>query len=299
VLGAASALAIVTSIPYAVGLAADLDGEFAWHLVFEADINAYLGFIRQAEQGAFRFTNPSAPEPHRPVVVNLEWAAVGHFARLAGLSLEAAFHVMRLVFVFVLCGALHWLAGFVLEARLARRPLLLAVATGGGFGWLLAVPVLGAGIYTILGLSREKGRRSALVPGHLFAPPSLLVLASSAQFSTALVVPLALVGMQGRESRLAGVARAGIRGRSLLSLAPGLPAALRGALRARRSRRRVGPRSRHFDGPSRGLSQRGAGRLRARLAVSLLRRPRPPAATPRGRRLRRSATIAAELARTR
>ncbi len=372
VLGVASALAIVTSIPYAVGLAADLDGDFAWHLVFEADINAYFGFIRQAEQGAFLFTNPFTPEPHRPVVVNLEWAAVGHFARLTGLSLEAAFHVMRLVFVFVLCGALHWLAGFVLETRLARRLLLLAVATGGGFGWLLEVPALGAGlvparfldlsvgfhpffwmllqphflmgealslltlglflkgeeshdlrwhaaaaacgagvglvrpynllhllaavgIYTILSLSRGKGRRAALVPGLLFAAPSLLVLAyylalfrfhpvlrwwaiqnslspfvpslvalalglvvalvlvrlagprsqrplrpgntlvgcsafaavalyyaypllaSSAQFSTALVVPLALVGMQGRESLLAGVAGAGIRGRSLLA----------------------------------------------------------------------------------
>lgn len=144
VLAVGLVLTVVTSVPYAVGLLADLEGRFDWHLVFEADQNAYFGFMRQAREGAFFLTNPFTPEYHRPVVVNLEWAAVGYLARGTGLSLEATYHLLRGVFVLVFCGALHWLSGFLFETRLARRLVLLLLGFGGGFGWLLYLPGIGA-----------------------------------------------------------------------------------------------------------------------------------------------------------
>src|SRR5947209_16235732 len=69
----ATALAILTSVPYVAGHALDdRASQFLDTLVFEQDFNSYCAFVRQSAEGAWLFDNPFTPEPHRPSFLNLE-----------------------------------------------------------------------------------------------------------------------------------------------------------------------------------------------------------------------------------
>jgi hypothetical protein len=139
----AGALALATSLPYAVAWTRPFpDSRFDGHLVFDADFNAYLAFMRQARDGAWLFYNPFTPEPHAPVLLNLGWLAAGRLAAASGLSLETVLQVQRLAALAVLCGAVYALARRLLRSVLGRRAALAAVMLGGGFGWLTSLPGL-------------------------------------------------------------------------------------------------------------------------------------------------------------
>ena len=137
-------LALVTSIPYALGHVISRSGSrFNGNLVFDADMNSYFAFVRQSAAGQWLFHNAMTPEPHQPVFFNLEWLVVGKLASLLGNSVELAFQVERLVSIFLLCFGLYWLCCFLFSTVLMRRLVFAAVSLGGGFGWLLYVPGLG------------------------------------------------------------------------------------------------------------------------------------------------------------
>jgi hypothetical protein len=137
----AAALAVVTSIPYVVGVAMSApQSSFDGVLVFEPDMNCYLSYMHQASHGLFLFHNPFTPEPHGNVLFNLEWLLGGWIAALPGSSPEIAFHVLRLAAIFGLCVIVSRLCSEFFSTKLMRRLVLVAITTGGGFGWVLLWP---------------------------------------------------------------------------------------------------------------------------------------------------------------
>lgn len=136
-------LTLLTSLPYAGGWSLDApDTRFNGVLMFEHDTNSYLAYIRQASEGALLFTNPFTPEPHEPVLFNLEWLVGGWLAALPGSSPLRAFHLLRVLGIFALCFGLASLLRHLFTTSIMRRVVLGTLLIGGGFGWLLQFALL-------------------------------------------------------------------------------------------------------------------------------------------------------------
>jgi hypothetical protein len=128
----------VSSIPYMVGRVAPFPGSvFTDILAYEADANNYLAYAHQAAAGAWLFHNPMTGEPHTAVFFNFEWLLMGKVAAVFHLSPGSAMNVLRLLFAVIMCFAVYWLSAYCLHNIFLRRAALVAVMTGGGFGWLL------------------------------------------------------------------------------------------------------------------------------------------------------------------
>jgi len=135
-------LAVVTSSPYLLGhVTAPPGTQFTHVLINTYDQNNYLAYARQAASGQWLFHNPMTGEPHGDVFFNIEWLAVGKVSNLLGISLTGATHILRLLSIFVMCIAVYWLSAFCFHGVLMRRLTLVAVMTGGGFGWLSSLKV--------------------------------------------------------------------------------------------------------------------------------------------------------------
>jgi hypothetical protein len=136
-LGLWLALSIVTVMPYAVAQIRPPEGtRFKGIFFYRDDFYQYMSFAEQASRGAFVFRNKFNIEPHQPVIVNLEWWAIGVLGAALGGRLEAAYHVVRLAALAGLVAALRRLlaAAGLTSARLGWA--LALVMTGGGLGWL-------------------------------------------------------------------------------------------------------------------------------------------------------------------
>jgi hypothetical protein len=131
------ALAAVTSAPYvAAARNPPPRAVFTGALFYRDDFFQYLSFAEQAGRGAFLLANKFDPDPHPPVLVNLEWWAAGRLGALLGGRPVLAFHALRVAAVLALLLAAAWLLAL---AGLAGPRLALGtalVATGGGLGWL-------------------------------------------------------------------------------------------------------------------------------------------------------------------
>ena len=137
-------LALATSIPYVLGhLLPFPDSRFNGNLVFDIDMNAHFAYARQSATGHWLFYNPMTPEPHAPVFFNLEWLLLGKLAAVMGGSVELAFQIVRIAWIFVLCFAVYWLSSFLFDTIVMRRIVFAAIMLGGGFGWVLQIPGLG------------------------------------------------------------------------------------------------------------------------------------------------------------
>lgn len=131
-------VAALTQLPY---LRAALEpppgrafvGTFHWI----DDYYNYLSFVRQAEEGRFVFDSALYLQPHRPVLVNLEWWVVGRLSAALGGRPLLAYRLFGLAATLALLfGIDRWLSGCGLPQE-HRFPALALVATGGGLGgWL-------------------------------------------------------------------------------------------------------------------------------------------------------------------
>lgn len=168
-------LATLTTLPYVVAQLRPPTGKrFHGAFFYVDDFYQYLSFTEQAARGALVFHNKFNVEPHRPIIVNLEWWAGGVLGALLGGRLVAGFHAL-------------WpltLAALLLAAsRLLRLGGLdgghllwgvMVVATGGGLGWLRLwqgtpgshIPDLLMGIYPW---------HQALLNGHTLVATALLL----------------------------------------------------------------------------------------------------------------------------
>ena len=140
----ATALALLTSIPYLVGHCLDdASSSFLDTLVFEQDFNSYCAFVRQSAAGAWLFHNPFTPEPHRPVFLNLEFLVTGKAAGWLGVEPGLALQLQRVAAGALFAFGLWGLGARVITTAAARRLAFVAALTGGGFGWMQVLPGLG------------------------------------------------------------------------------------------------------------------------------------------------------------
>ena len=135
--GLAIGVSLLTLVPYLVARQAAPPGwVFSGFLLNPYDGFSYLAKMRQGFEGSWLFVLPYAADPGRPALLFVFYLALGHLARLSGLTLGTAFHAAR-----VLAGAMMYLAVYALLERLplarAARWCAYALVLGiSGLGWL-------------------------------------------------------------------------------------------------------------------------------------------------------------------
>ncbi len=134
----ALALALLLLLPYWLGYRLTPAGQvYTGLLMNPEDSQTYFAKMLQGWEGAWRYTIPFTSEPHEPAFVGVYYLALGHLARLLGLSLTAIWHGARFVAgVFLFLSTFAFVAAFLPERRHRWTAYVLA-CTGAGLGWLL------------------------------------------------------------------------------------------------------------------------------------------------------------------
>lgn len=129
----------LTNLPYLWGRMVSLEG-----LVFSGflytysfgDIFSYLAKMRQGMEGSWLYRNPFSTEPFGPIPLFVFYLALGHGAKITGLSLIATYHVARVGIGFFLMFAVNRMLRVFAFGGPARVLAFLFAFTAGGFGWI-------------------------------------------------------------------------------------------------------------------------------------------------------------------
>jgi hypothetical protein len=132
-------VAALSTAPYVRAHLAPPPGRaFVGAFLFVEDIYNYLGYVQQAEDGAWLFRSKLTAEPHPAALINLEWWAAGRLSRLLGRSPLLAFRLMGLAAALAFVAlADAWLRRAGLPGT-HRLPALLLVCFGAGLGGALS-----------------------------------------------------------------------------------------------------------------------------------------------------------------
>lgn len=129
---------VVTSLPYVIGWAsASPDRLFGGATFAVEDINSYFAKMREGASGEWLFRIVYTSEPHDGALFFLFHLLLGKFAALAGLPLEAVYHLARLLFGALLMLVLYRFIAALTGSTAVRRIAFWLTVFGGGLGWLL------------------------------------------------------------------------------------------------------------------------------------------------------------------
>jgi len=107
-------------------------------LINPFDGESYYAKMQQGARGDWLFHLPLTSEPHDGAFVYSFYLALGHAAKILGLSIPLVYHVVRLAAsVFFLLVAYRFIMRFF-ERTQTRRAAFLMLGLSAGFGWLLA-----------------------------------------------------------------------------------------------------------------------------------------------------------------
>lgn len=130
-------LAALTTLPYARAALRAPDGRAFLGVLFQVeDIYNYLGYVQQAEDGAFLFHNKLVTEPHPAALVNVEWWLAGTLSRALGRRPTLAFRIVGLAAALALVVGVDRLLAFGGLPPTHRLAALLWVFLAGGLGGL-------------------------------------------------------------------------------------------------------------------------------------------------------------------
>lgn len=133
-----AAILILTSLPYLAGYGAETDDLVFGGAVYDRqDYSLHLSVMQQGARGAWQYQTLVTSDPHRAGLVRLLYLALGHAARLAGLSLPAVYHAARLALGAAALAAVYLFAARCLRPIALRRTALLFFGLGSGLGWLM------------------------------------------------------------------------------------------------------------------------------------------------------------------
>ncbi len=131
-------------LPY-IYAAAQSNQEFMFggFLLNPTDGNSYLAKMYQGWLGDWRFTLPYTAEAGQGAYLFLFYLALGHLARITGISLVLSFHIARLLSILLMLPV----SLSVLQSRTSKSSpsitlLMRSASFGSGLGWL-AVPLGG------------------------------------------------------------------------------------------------------------------------------------------------------------
>ncbi len=131
---------LAINLPYGAGaLNAPTGGTFTGN-PFEqtrVDYNSHLARIQLGYQGEWSWRILFTPEDHPPILAQTLYMALGHLARLFGLTPVAIYQIARNIFALIMLLTV-WLfvAHFLRDGAARWWAFLLALVTG-GLGWLL------------------------------------------------------------------------------------------------------------------------------------------------------------------
>lgn len=137
-LGLATALAVLTLLPYIYAWTAQPPGRvFMGFFFLGDDANTYLAKMREGWEGAWRWTNRYSTEPGTGAWFFVFWIFLGHVAAWTHASLMFTFHAARVAGAFALLAA-GWLfiTEFLDDPR-QRRFALWFLAVGLGCGYVI------------------------------------------------------------------------------------------------------------------------------------------------------------------
>lgn len=138
-----------STLPYLGGfLAQTPDWTFGGCLMDQVDYHSHLAKMWQGYRGSWRYQLLFTTESHRGAYLQLCYVALGHLARLTGMSLPLVYQLARVGFGFVMLLAIYrFIALFVAPLRTRRLAFLLAT-TASGLGWLTEIlaPTPAAGV---------------------------------------------------------------------------------------------------------------------------------------------------------
>lgn len=136
-LGISLALVLLLALPYFLGHLLARPGTYFTGLIMNPeDSQSYFAKMLQGYQGRWLYTIPFTPEAHRPAFIGGFYLALGHLARLLGLSLVQVWHLARMAAgLFLFLVTFGFVATFVQRPRWRWTAFLLAVL-GSGLGWL-------------------------------------------------------------------------------------------------------------------------------------------------------------------
>ncbi len=132
-------LVTLTLVPYALAywVTEGTQWQFMGILTNTLDGASYLAKIGQGYRGDWLFHIPFTPEQHNGAAAFLFYLALGHLARLTGLSPVLMFHLARMVFSFFMLLSIYQLGATVWSKTRPRRLFFGLCALGSGLGWLV------------------------------------------------------------------------------------------------------------------------------------------------------------------
>jgi hypothetical protein len=128
---------MLTSLPYAAGaISAPVGTRFSGAILDLIDYHSHLAKMHQGLRGEWLYRLLFTAEPHPPILLQTFYVALGHVARLTGLSLDITYQVARVVSVAFMVWAIWAFMLHYLSPDVAWWALLLALF-GGGWSFLL------------------------------------------------------------------------------------------------------------------------------------------------------------------
>jgi len=137
VVWAAIAVVLLSSLSYAiVAMTTPADVRFGGALVNAFDGQSYLAKMRQGYDGGWLFRLPFTASDEADAFLFTYHIALGHFARLTGLSLVTVYHLARAVGGWALLLTVYTVMARVFDTVADRRRAWGFVALTSGLGWL-------------------------------------------------------------------------------------------------------------------------------------------------------------------
>jgi hypothetical protein len=133
------ALLLLTGLPHVyASLTSPADRRYMGIVSDVPDTAQYFSWLR-AHQQSLIVSNLMTPEPNQPAFFNLLWFVLGRLTLWTGMSMAAAFQLLRLVAGAAFGFTLFWLFGLLAEDRRERWLATALVLVGGGLGWIWAI----------------------------------------------------------------------------------------------------------------------------------------------------------------
>jgi hypothetical protein len=131
------AIVALSCIPYGVAILMAPPGwQFAGILVNPLDGHSYMAKMQQGEAGNWLFHLTYTPEPHDGAFIFTFYLALGHLARLFGVSKMIIFHLARLLAGFGLLLVAFRFVSRVVSTPTERKLAFVFILTASGLGWL-------------------------------------------------------------------------------------------------------------------------------------------------------------------
>jgi hypothetical protein len=132
-------MCLLNSLPYLIALFAAPSGTtFSGVSGSWVDYNSHLAKMQQGYRGDWLYQILFTTEPHQPALLQTFYVALGHLARITGLSLAFTYHLARVICTALMCWAIWAFLRHYFEEKLAWWAFLLTLFSG-GLGVLLFV----------------------------------------------------------------------------------------------------------------------------------------------------------------